>query len=145
MSSKTKIVVLHMKEIIYTVLFVVLGILLILLLVFMFSPKDQKTSSTPSKYQPGVYTSTVTLNNTDFEIEVSVDSSHINSIRCSNLDDTVATMYPLFQPTVEQIAEQVIKSQSVENIAYSEENTYTSQVIMDAIEDALSKADSKKQ
>ena len=95
MSSKTKIVVLHMKEIIYTVLFVVLGILLILLLVFMFSPKDQKTSSTPSKYQPGVYTSTVTLNNTEFEIEVSVDSSHINSIRCSNLDDTVATMYPL--------------------------------------------------
>ncbi|OUP50710.1 FMN-binding protein [Lachnoclostridium sp. An181] len=145
MSSKTKIVVLHMKEIIYTVLFVVLGILLILLLVFMFSPKDQKTSSTPSKYQPGVYTSTVTLNNTEFEIEVSVDSSHINSIRCSNLDDTVATMYPLFQPTVEQIAEQVIKSQSVENIAYSEENTYTSQVIMDAIEDALSKAESKKQ
>ena len=145
MSSKTKIVVLHMKEIIYTVLFVVLGILLILLLVFMFSPKDQKASSTPSKYQPGVYTSTVTLNNTEFEIEVSVDSSHINSIRCSNLDDTVATMYPLFQPTVEQIAEQVIKSQSVENIAYSEENTYTSQVIMDAIEDALSKAESKKQ
>lgn len=145
MSSKTKIVVLHMKEIIYTVLFVVLGILLILLLVFMFSPKDQKTSSTPSKYQPGVYTSTVTLNNTEFEIEVSVDSSHINSIRCSNLDDTVATMYPLFQPTVEQIAEQVIKSQSVENIAYSGENTYTSQVIMDAIEDALSKAESKKQ
>lgn len=145
MSSKTKIVVLHMKEIIYTVLFVVLGILLILLLVFMFSPKDQKTSSTPSKYQPGVYTSTVTLNNTEFEIEVSVDSSHINSIRCSNLDDTVATMYPLFQPTVEQIAEQVIKSQSVENISYSEENTYTSQVIMDAIEDALSKAESKKQ
>lgn len=145
MSSKTKIVVLHMKEIIYTVLFVVLGILLILLLVFMFSPKDQKTSSTPSKYQPGVYTSTVTLNNTEFEIEVSVDSSHINSIRCSNLDDTVATMYPLFQPTVEQIAEQVIKSQSVENIAYSKENTYTSQVIMDAIEDALSKAESKKQ
>ena len=145
MSSKTKIVVLHMKEIIYTVLFVVLGILLILLLVFMFSPKDQKTSSTPSKYQPGVYTSTVTLNNTEFEIEVSVDSSHINSIRCSNLDDTVATMYPLFQPTVEQIAEQVIKSQSVENIANSEENTYTSQVIMDAIEDALSKAESKKQ
>ena len=74
-----------------------------------------------------------------------MDSSHINSIRCSNLDDTVATMYPLFQPTVEQIAEQVIKSQSVENIAYSEENTYTSQVIMDAIEDALSKAESKKQ
>ena len=39
MSSKTKIVVLHMKEVIYTVVFVVLGILLILLLTFMFLPK----------------------------------------------------------------------------------------------------------
>lgn len=38
MSSKTKIIVLHMKEIIYTALFILLGILLILLLVFMFAP-----------------------------------------------------------------------------------------------------------
>ena len=36
MSSKTKIVVLHMKEIIYTVIFAVLAIVLILLLIFMF-------------------------------------------------------------------------------------------------------------
>ena len=41
MSSKTKIVVLHMKEVIYTVVFVVLGILLILLLTFMFLPNDE--------------------------------------------------------------------------------------------------------
>lgn len=38
MSSKTKIVVLHMKEIIYTVIFAVLAIVLILLLIFMFRP-----------------------------------------------------------------------------------------------------------
>ena len=44
MSSKTKIVVLHMKEIIYTTVFVILGMILILLLVFMFFPKDQKTT-----------------------------------------------------------------------------------------------------
>ena len=45
MSSKTKIVVLHMKEVIYTVVFVVLGILLILLLTFMFLPNDEKHTS----------------------------------------------------------------------------------------------------
>ena len=42
MSSKTKIVVLHMKEIIYTAIFVILGVLFILLLVFMFFPKNRK-------------------------------------------------------------------------------------------------------
>ena len=41
MSSKTKIVVLHMKEIIYTVIFAVLAIILILLLIFMFRPEHR--------------------------------------------------------------------------------------------------------
>ena len=39
MSSKTKIVVLHMKEIIYTAIFAVLAIILILLFFIMFLPE----------------------------------------------------------------------------------------------------------
>lgn len=140
MSSKTKIVVLHMKEIIYTVLFVVLAIVLILLLVFMFGSKDKDGKTTEPKYMPGVYTSTVTLNNMDLEVEVSVDDSHINSIRFTNLDDTVTTMFPLIQPAIEEIADQVYEDQSLNNIKYSEENPYTSQVIINAIDDALKKA-----
>ena len=42
MSSKTKIIVLHMKEIIYTAIFAALGILLIILLVVMFRPGGKK-------------------------------------------------------------------------------------------------------
>ena len=45
MSSKTKIVVLRMKELIYTGIFVALGILLILLLVYMFAPKGKKSAT----------------------------------------------------------------------------------------------------
>ena len=131
MSSKTKIVVLHMKEIIYTVIFAALALLLILLLVFMFLP---------NKNIPGVYTSDVTLNNTALEVEVTVDESHINSIRFSNLDESVAAMYPLVQPAIEDIAEQIYDSQSLENIQYSSDSPYTSQLILGAIGDALKKA-----
>lgn len=141
MSSKTKIVVLHMKEIIYTAIFAALGILLIILLAFMFFPKQEKTSNSTPKYIPGIYTSTVTLNNTNLEIEVVVDSSHINAIRFTNLDESVATMYPLVQPAIESIAAQIYDTQSLENIAYSEKSPYTSQVILNAIEDALQKAE----
>ncbi len=144
MSSKTKIVVLHMKEIIYTTIFVVLGILLLVLLSFMFSRKSQKSNSSDTIYMPGVYTSTISLNNTNLEIEVSVDNSHINAIRFSNLDESVATMYPLMQPTIESIAEQIYDTQSLEGIKYSEENPYTSQVILNAIGDALKKAEITK-
>lgn len=140
MSSKTKIIVLHMKEIIYTAVFVILGILLILLLLFMFGPGHKKNAASEKQYMPGVYTSTVTLNNNALEVEVSVDESHINSIRFANLDETVTTMYPLIQPAIEDIAEQVYDKQSLENISYSEENPYTSQVIVNAIDEALKKA-----
>ena len=141
MSSKTRIVVLHMKEIIYTAVFVLLGILLIILLAFMFSSKQKDTVNTEKRYTPGIYTSTITLNNTTLEVEVAVDNSHINAIRFTNLDESVATMYPLAQPTIEYIAEQIYETQSLENIAYSEDSPYTSQVILNAIEDALKKAE----
>ena len=44
MSAKTKIVVLHMKELVYTVIFVVLAVLLILLFVFMFGSKKDESA-----------------------------------------------------------------------------------------------------
>ena len=144
MSSKTKIVVLHMKEIIYTAVFAALAVLLIVLLMFMFLPKNKEARTNEEKYMPGVYTSTVTLNNTALEVEVTVDEAHINSIRFSNLDETVATMFPLIQPAIEDIAEQVYDHQSLENIQYSEDNPYTSQVIINAIEEALKKAETTK-
>ena len=139
MSSKTKIIVLHMKEIIYTALFVILGILLIILLAIMFTPNKKNPTNTEPKYTPGTYTSTVTLNNTEFEIEVLVDSSHINAIRFTNLDESLETMYPLMQPTMDYIAEQVYETQSLDDIRYNSESPYTSQVLLRAIDIALQK------
>ena len=45
MSSKTKIVVLRMKEIIYTAIFIGFGILLVMLLFIMFHPKKENSSA----------------------------------------------------------------------------------------------------
>lgn len=140
MSSKTKIVVLHIKEIVYTVVFAILLIALVVLLFFMFGKRTKDNAATTS-YTPGVYTSTVTLNNTTLEVEVAVDENHINSIRFSNLDKSVTTMYPLVQPTIEDIADQIYEKQSLEDIQYSEENPYTSMVITDAIGEAVAKAE----
>ena len=99
MSSRTKIVVLHMKEIIYTAIFAALALLVIVLLIFMFGTgKKDSAVKNEKQYTPGTYTSTLTLNNTNLEVEVSVDAYKINSIRFSNLDETVTTMFPLIQP-----------------------------------------------
>ena len=139
MSSKTKIVVLHMKEIIYTVIFAVLAIILILLLIFMFRPEHRSASKDNQ-----IYTSDITLNNTALEVEVTVDESHINSIRFTNLNESITTMYPFIEPAIEDIAEQVYKKQSLDNIQYSSDTPYTSQLIVQAIETALKKAGTTK-
>ena len=142
MSSKTKIVVLRMKELIYTGIFVALGIILILLLVFMFAPKDSKPASTDTsdKYVPGVYTSSIMLNGNAVDIAVTVDKDAIASIQMVNVSETVTTMYPLMEPALDNLAEQIIASQSLDHITYPEENQYTSLVILDAVERALEKA-----
>ena len=141
MGSKTKIIVLHMKEIIYTGIFIVLGILFIILLLFMFLPGKKNHTSDSPQYIPGIYTSTVSINNTDLEVEVVLDSSHINAIRFTNLDESVTAMYPLIQPAIESIADQIYQTQSLENISFSEESPYTSQIILNAIEEAIEKAE----
>lgn len=143
MSSKTKIVVLHMKEVIYTGIFVVLAIVLAVLLFIMFSSKNDKASATnasPAQYQAGVYNTPITLNENTFDVEVTVDSNHINSISLVNLSETTTAMYPLMQPTLESIAGQVYSTQSTDAIDYSEDNKYTSMLLLDAINEALDKA-----
>ncbi len=130
-----------MKEIIYTAIFAALGIILIVLLVIMFRPdRDDGKADTGRQYTPGIYTSALTLNNTNLEVEVSVDETHINSIRFSNLDETVTTMYPLIQPAIEDIAEQIYETQSLDEVTLSDDTPYTSQIILDAIRDAVEKA-----
>lgn len=142
MSSKTKIVVLHMKELIYTGIFAVLGILLILLLIFMFLPdKNKKNDSKETmQYVAGVYTSSIKFNDNAIDVEVVIDNNRINAISLVNLDETVATMYPLMQPALDNISQQIYEKQSLDNITYPEENQYTSTVLLQAVEHALEKA-----
>lgn len=142
MSAKTKIVVLHMKELVYTLIFVGLGILLVILLLFMFLPRQKDGESVPTaNYVAGVYTSSLVFGDNTVDVQVIVDESRIQSISMINLDETVTTMYPLMQPALESISEQVIEKQSTEGITYNAENQYTSVVLLNAIENALSKAE----
>ncbi|MDE6887954.1 MAG: hypothetical protein K2P45_04825 [Eubacterium sp.] len=142
MSAKTRIVVLHMREVIYTVIFALLAVLLILLLVFMFrSGKKGADSQETMKYASGVYTSSIVLNNQTMDLKVVVDDNRIHAISLDNLDETAATMYPLMQPALDHISQQVYEKQSTEGITYEEANQYTSVVLLNAINDALSRAE----
>lgn len=207
MSNNPHIVVFKLKELIYTGIFVVLGILLIVLFINMFksdkkkpsassgevnaanndvskresnsseltdsanSTKNQDTqgntdlanstnisgssetqntsdnsnskntaSDSETTYNPGVYTSSLMLNNSSLEIEVCVDSHRINSISVKNMDEAITTMYPLIKNSINDLSNQIINSQSLENITYTDDCKYTYMILLDAISTTLDKA-----
>ncbi|MCI6005394.1 MAG: hypothetical protein SOY73_15880 [Blautia sp.] len=145
MSSRTKIVVLHMREVIYTAIFLLLAIALGIILFFMFGPgKSQKTvSDANARYTPGVYRSSIELSGNTFDVEVTVDADRIKSIRLVNLSEATEAMFPLVKPALVSLASQIYSTQSLEGIQYSSDQKYTSQMLLNAIQDALEKAEAK--
>ena len=136
-----------MKEVIYTAIFLLLALVTMILLFVMFGSKDSKETSaaspasvTETLYTPGVYTASIELNGNSFDVQVTVDKDHINSIELINLSEVTTAMYPLMEPTLEDIASQIYTTQSTENITYSDDNKYTSMLLLEAVKTALDKA-----
>ena len=139
MSSKTKIVVLRMKEIIYTAIFIGLAIFLILLFFFMFrsekeAPAPTAESVSPAVYAPGVYSASLSLGRQN------VSPDRISAVTLVPLSDSVAAMYPLIQPSMDALSAQILESQSLEGLEYPAGSQYTSMALMNAIKTAVAKA-----
>ena len=138
--SRTRIVILQMKELIYTAIFVGLGIILLILLFIMFWPgkggKEEAASmlgEMEQVYQAGVYTKEIKIGDAAVNIQLSLDEESVKSVDLVNLDESVSTMYPLMEPTVEKISKQLAAGSSVEEIALSEESQYTEKLIVEAV------------
>ena len=144
MSGKTKIVVLKMKELICAGIFLALGILAIILFIIMTKGEDSTPPAEPADtsaiYVPGTYTTAMMLNGSNVELAVTVDETAILSVELQNLDETISVMYPLMEPALEELANQIIENHSLDNIQYSSDNLYTSTVLLNAITASLNQA-----
>ncbi|MFI3238080.1 MAG: hypothetical protein R3Y47_08670 [Lachnospiraceae bacterium] len=154
MSGKTKIFVWHMKEVIYTAIFLFLGLVLLFLLAIMFFPKES-TSSTPSTeleetidtdettassngiYQPGIYTATMEVGGNPVSLQVVIETAGITDVSFVQLSETVETMYPLLSSVIETISAQLQSGTTLEAITYESTQQYTASVILDAIEEVV--------
>ena len=134
--------VFHLKELIYTATFILLGIVLVISLIFMFCNRNQgekEKETTKGQFEAGVYTSSVTLNGNPMEISVTLDKDHINSISVNNVSDNITTMYPLVEPAFNDIAKQIVDTQSIDNIQFSKDSQYTYSMLYNAIVDTINK------
>ncbi len=159
MSSNTKIVVLRSKELVYALVLLIVSVLIIMVAVSLFMPSENNpaapsapqnigeeapsgtdTTSFQELYVPGIYSSTLQLGNSNVELQITVDKNHINSISLANIDESIATLYPLMRPTLDELSAAILAEQSIENINYADENRYTSMLLMRAISETLDKA-----
>ena len=56
------------------------------------------------------------------------------------MTDSVETMYPLVEPAMNELVSQIVQNQSTDNISYANTSQYTSKVLLNAIDNTLSKA-----
>ena len=171
MSANTKIVVLRRKELLYTGIFATLGVLFVILLLMLLLPgKDADTSSgtsdspdetaaempdnvadvstgavadTGNTYIPGIYTTELILGNETVNVEVIVSDHAITSVSLADPSETLTTMYPLLESTMESLNDQLCEMQDPEQVTYSAETRYTSLVLLEAVKASLEKAKPK--
>ena len=156
MSGKTKILVLHMKEVIYTGIFIFLGIIFLILLAIMFLPNRTAVNSPVNtenvtesaadsshlsgEYTPGIYSAALEVSGSTLEMQVIIEQSGITDVSFTHLDEAIETMYPLFTPVLDHIAEQLKNGVALEDITYEDSQKYTANVLLSAIENVLEKA-----
>ena len=172
MSANTKIVVLRRKELLYTGIFAALGVLFIILLLMLLLPgKDtDATYGTPDSpdgtaaaempdnvadvstgavadtgntYIPGIYTTELILGNETVNVEVIVSDHAITSVSLADPSETLTTMYPLLEPIMESLNDQLCEMQDPSQVTYSAETRYTSLVLLEAVKASLEKAKPK--
>lgn len=155
MSGSTRIVVIPLKKLIIMVCVIAALIILAAIFIFGGSSSDaakstgvniststdtvKKNTSCPT-YSPGVYTSSILLNGTPIDIQVTVDSDNINNIEMINLSESVQTMYPMLNSSFYEIKTAVINNGSTDNITYNAGSKYTATMLLSAIDSALAKA-----
>ena len=141
--SRTRIVILQMREIIYTAIFAGLGILLLIILFFMFWPdgkdesKEQVDNEKTAVYEAGVYNKEMTVGDSVINLQVVLDEEQVKSVEMTNLDDTVSAMYPLMKPSVESISNQLASGVSLDEVVLSDEGQYTEKMILNEVDNIL--------
>lgn len=139
--AKTKFIVISMKDILKNGLFVLIGLVAIISLIFVFIPKgtDDGQSAQQENYNSGTYKSAILIDGNSVEVVVTIDDGFVTDVVVANLTPELETFYPLIQPTIASIKEHVISNQNTE-IAFTNDNVHTGTILVLAVNDALSQA-----
>jgi uncharacterized protein with FMN-binding domain len=128
--------VFKLKEVIYTALFAIVGLILLIMLIHHFIPK--KTEPVMF-YQAGTYITSIALDHTKVNVAVTLKDNEITSIELIDCDEIAKTMYPLLESSVSYLNDEITRTQSTD-IKPNPEAVETTQLLLQGIEHALAQA-----
>ncbi len=133
--ATSRFIVLSLKDIIKTTLFVVMGIMLLVFMIYILTPEESNSSSI---YKSGMYTNTVSVGAIELPITVVLTNNSISDIY---LDESIidTTTYPLIIPTFNDIRDDFLDNGVMDNPV--DVMTYeTSTLIADSINTSILQA-----
>ena len=140
--SGTKFLVLQMKDLIKVGAIILVGIvLLIFALIFLIgrSGNNAQNPENQGVFNPGVYSSTIVLNNKPVEIRVTVNENEIVSIYMTDMAEIQQIFFPLFEPRMNDLALEVLYHQTA-YIVPETDYPVTTDILQRAVKAALQQA-----
>jgi len=153
----TKIFVLQVQQIRKVLLIAAAVVAAILLVMFLFGGRNAEAPATPhvqpapqqqtppaarvpaARYVPGTYFSEISLANSTIIVSVEVSENSILNVSIYDPYEAQEMFYPLIHPTMENLSQQIIETQSL-NVQMADGTPYTQEVLISAIRNALDAA-----
>ena len=134
--NSTKFVVVKLKELVKTVVFAVLGIVILIgLISFFLHFGEEKTGA----YTDGTYETALLLNGSEAKVSVTVEKGKISGVELAETSRETEFFYPLLAEVVGEVEQAVVKNQSLA-VSVSPENARSAQAVLNAVAEGLKTA-----
>jgi uncharacterized protein with FMN-binding domain len=134
-----KIFVLHKKDLIRMGIIAIAGIAIVIAVLTLLLSSGRKEPSASARFNPGTYSSTIILNDEPLHVRVTVSENEILSIYMTDMAEVQRVFYPLFEPRLQDLAEEILRHQSAH---FSPRTDYpvTTAILHEAVRVALDMA-----
>ena len=136
-----KIVILKRRQLLLCAILLIIAVVLILAVsIGKKNDSDNNITLEDARYTPGLYQSNIRLSEYTLNLELAVDRDCIKSVSITNLDEEILSMYPLIEPSLQAVSEQLIGGVAIDAVTISEDSKFTQMMLIEAIGSMLEKA-----
>lgn len=136
-----KIVILKRRQLLLSAVLIIIAVAVVLIVSrFTKSNTPDNPSLENARYTPGLYSSDIQLSEYTLHLELAVDRDCIKSVNITNLNEEILSMYPLIEPSLQAVSEQLLGGIAIDAVTISEDSKFTQMMLIEAIGSMLEKA-----